>query len=178
MKKGTLLFFTFIFALLLSGCSSLTDKYYSSSVRYTTYNVNEDIMYPYVHTPTLVIRYGSQFTFWENRGNIYRSVGGMKWVTKENYKERMSVFVEFIKWANLPKESRDGRMPELNNSQIFKDREIEFGYYKDGTPAFIDTYQNTMAFERLYLPTKYEYFDVKSITQLLIESEIALSNLK
>lgn len=178
MKKGIILSFTFIFALLLSGCSYVTDKYYSSSVLYRTYNVDDDVMYKYGSNPTLVIRYGSQFTFWEDRGSIYRSVGGMKWVTKENYKEKMSVFVEFIKWANLPKESRDKKMLELNNSLAFKDREIEFGYYKDGTPAFIETYQDTMAFERLYLPTKYVYIDEKSIIQLLIESEIALNMLK
>lgn len=178
MKKKILLSFTFIFALLLSGCSYVTDKYYSSSVLYRTYNVDDDVMYKYGSNPILVIRYGSQFTFWEDRGNIYRSVGGMKWVTKENYKESMSVFVEFIKWANLPKELRDKKRLELNNSQEFKDREIEFGYYKDGTPAFIETYQNTMAFERLYLPTTYVYIDKESIIQLLLESEIALSHLK
>lgn len=167
-----------IFLLFLTGCSSLTDKIYESDVAYEIYNVNKKVFYDYGGSPVLVIRSGVEFKFWDDMGNVIRTVGGTKWITKNNYKEEMKIFKTFIDWANLPPEPQREKLVALNNSDELKNREIEFGFFSDGTPAFIDKFQNTFAFERLYLPTIYRFYSEKSIKTIIIESAYAYSMLK
>lgn len=167
-----------IFLLLLTGCSSLTDKIYESDVSYKTYNVNKKVFYDYGGSPVLVIRSGVEFKFWNDMGNVIRTVGGTKWITKNNYKEEMKIFETFIDWAHLPPKSQRDKLVTLNNSDELKNKEIEFGFFRDGTPAFIDKFQNTFEFERLYLPTIYRFYSEKSIKTLIIESAYAYSMLK
>ncbi|MGE4802848.1 hypothetical protein AB8989_21045 [Yersinia hibernica] len=167
--------------MLLLGCGNITHKYYNTDITYKKYNETKHEFSPLPNTSggaMLVIRYNSQFTFWVNHGRTYRSVGGMGWVSQKNYKDNMILFEDFIAWANSSAELRESKRSELNNSSLFKDKEIAFGYFKDGTPAFIDKYDGNMAFERLYLPSIYAYYSKESIAELLTTSRIALNKIK
>lgn len=167
--------------MLLSGCGDITHKYYNTDIIYKQYNETKHEFVPPPNTSgsaMLVIRYNSQFTFWVNHGRTYRSVGGMGWASQKNYKDNIKLFEDFIIWANSPAELRESKLNELNNSSLFKDKEVAFGYFKDGTPAFIDKYDGNMAFERLYMQSIYAYYSKESIAELLTTSRIALNKIK
>jgi len=157
---------------LLTGCSSITDDNYSSRVIYKKYNVDDKKIVG-SNNPVLVIRSGEEFMFWVDMGNVIRGVGGTAWINKNNYNEQMAFFEAFIHWAELPKNEQLDTLSKYNDSAEFIRRGVAFGFFNDGSPAFIDKFQNTFAFERLYLPTYYLYYSEKSIKQLIKESAYA-----
>ena len=164
--------------LFLSGCADITHKYYKTNISYERYNETKHEFSGYADNAILVVRYNSQFTFWVNYGRTYRSIGGMGWISKNTYKNSLNIFEYFIDWTNLPAELREKKRIELNNSQLFKDKDIEFRYFKDGSPAFVDKYDDNFIFERLYIPSVYAYYSKESILELLTTSRDALEKIK
>ncbi|GAB7261770.1 MULTISPECIES: hypothetical protein [Dickeya] len=173
--------FILIFTLFISGCNTLVkpNKLYSSQIYNRDYNEDKHKFQGFGtnYGAIFAVGYDKSVGFVRENGQEWHWIGKTGWITKENYSEKMQPFIKFLAWSKLPKSEQESMRIKYNGEAILKEAAVEFRYFKDGSPAFVDlAYANTWSLDNALLDRLSNYYPTQSINQMvmMINAELAI----
>ncbi|WP_313683649.1 hypothetical protein [Pantoea sp.] len=153
---------------LLSGCGTLLgSKFYDAEVHPERYNDTREKFTPYTNKVILSENIDGSFNFITNGIGVYLLVAGTSHFTKDNVHERLKPFFDFLKWSQLKGAERNEQRTVYNQMPEMKKRHIEFRYFPDGAPAFVDTNDGKMAYEKALFDNIADYYNTEQVIRLI-----------
>lgn len=158
-----------IMTLSLSGCGTLLgSKFYDIDIHPKRYNDTHRKFTEYTNTVLLSENIDGSHNFITNGGTVFLLVAGTGNITKENINQRLKPFYDFLTWAKLEGSESENKRIFFNMQKEMKRRHIEFRYFSDGTPAFVDTNDGKTAFEKAIFQNISDYYTTQQIAKLVL----------
>ncbi|AYH48523.1 MULTISPECIES: hypothetical protein [Dickeya] len=172
MKKLIELGFILIFAFFISGCNTLLkpNKLYRSDIHKKIYNEDKRVFFDYKNYsgPILAVGYDKSTGLVMEVGQGWHWIGRTGWVTKENYSTKMLPFIKFLEWCGSPKKEQESLRLKYNSEDVIKDADVEFRYFNDGSPAFVDlAYSRTSTLENMLFDRSSDYYTMKDVNNMV-----------
>jgi len=158
-----------IMTLGLSGCGTLLgSKFYDVDIHPKRYNDTRHAFTEYTDTVLLSENIDGSHNFITDGGTVFLLVAGTGNITKENINQRLRPFYDFLTWAKLEGSESENKRIFYNMQTEMKRRRIEFRYFPDGTPAFVDTNDGKTDFEKVIFQNISDYYTPQQIAKLII----------
>lgn len=159
---------TVLIAMLLTGCGTLLgSKFYDIDVHPKIYNDTHEHFTQYTDTVMLSENIDGSFNFITNGGSVYLLVAGTGHITKDNINERLRPYIDFLKWSRLKGNESLEKRTYYNQLPEMKIRHIEFRYFPDGTPAFVDTNDGKASYEKVLFNNLATYYTPAQVFRLV-----------
>jgi len=160
---------TFILTFSLSGCGTLLgSKFYDIDIHPKRHNDTRHEFTEYTDTVLLSENIDDSYSFITDGGDVYLLVAGTGHITKENINQRLKPFYEFLTWAKLQSSERESKRVFYNLQEEMKQRYIEFRFFPDGTPAFVDTNDGKTVFEKAIFQNISDYYTPQQVAKMII----------
>lgn len=176
MKVGFILLCVFG----LSGCNSLLkpNKLYSTEFIGKIYNQDKHYFTNRSGSALIfAVAYDKSAGFVKDEGQGWHWVGDTDWVSKDSYNTKMQPFLKFQQWSALPRSEQEPMRIKYNNDAAIKDADIEFNYFIDGSPAFVDlSTANRWALENYLFDRQAYYYSTRDVNKMveMINTSLAI----
>ncbi|WP_125451931.1 hypothetical protein [[Enterobacter] lignolyticus] len=172
MIKWINLGFVLTFSFFISGCNTLLkpNSLYNSHIYGKQYNEDKHKFHDYASFsgPVFAVGYDKSTGFVTDDGGPWHWVGQTGWVTKENYSKKMQPFIKFLEWSGLPKHDQESIRLKYNSEAAIKDADIEFRYFNDGSPAFVDlAYTHNLTLENMIFDRSADYYTTQDVRKIV-----------
>jgi hypothetical protein len=158
-----------IMTLSLSGCGTLLgSKFYNIDIHPKKYNDTHHNFTEYTNTVLLSENIDGSHNFITNGSTVFLLVAGTGNFNKENINQRLKPFYDFLTWAKLEGSESENKRNFYNMQTEMKRRHIEFRYFPDGTPAFVDTNDGLTDFEKAIFQNFSDYYTPQQIAKLVL----------
>jgi hypothetical protein len=157
-----------LIAMLLTGCGTLLgSKFYDIDVHPRIYNDTHEYLSEHTATVMLSENIDGSFNFITDGGSVYLLVAGTGHITKDNINERLRPYIDFLKWSRLKGNESLEKRTYYNQLPGMKQRYIEFRYFPDGTPAFVDTNDGQTGYEKALFNHLAKYYTPEQVYRLV-----------
>lgn len=179
VKKQIGYSFALILTLCISGCNSLlkSNKLYNSHIYRKGYNEDKHKFDDYASTSGAIIAIGYDRSagFVRDNGGPWHWIGRTGWVTKENYSTKMQPFTKFLEWSALPKSEQESTRLNFNKEVAIKRAGVEFRFFNDGSPAFVDLADaSNWSLGNVLFDRSSDYYSVQDINKMVMMINDAL----
>ena len=159
----------FTLACLLSGCGTLGSTLYDSGVKGQEYNETKKQMLPYKQTVILAKSIYGNYSYITDEGRLFLFVAGVDSFDKDNVGESMRPLVDFLRWAKVTGPDQEKQRLSYNLQPLMRQRHIEYRYFPDGSPAFVDTYDrdNLSIFLKSLIDSSVKYYNYGQVLELV-----------
>lgn len=143
-------------------------KFYNVGIHLKRYNDSRHAFTEYTDSVLLSENIVGSYSFTTNGGAVYLFVAGIGKFTKEYINQRLRPFYDFLTWARLEGNESENKRIFYNMQTEMKRRRIEFHYFPDGTPAFVDANDGKTDFEKVIFQNISDYYTPQQIAKLII----------
>ncbi|MEN4673605.1 hypothetical protein ABEH32_22100 [Pantoea agglomerans] len=159
-----------IMACMLSGCGTLGSKLYDSGVEAQEYNDTKQEMLPYKKTVILAKSIYGNYSYITDEGRLFFFVADVDSFNKDNVSESMRPLIDFLNWAKVTGPEKEKQRVTYNLQPNLIKRHIEFRYFPDGSPAFVDVYNRDSMFflYKSLIDTWVRYYNYEQVKELVL----------